>query len=291
MKCRLCDRPTAAGSGKLCFDCTKALHRARGASQRKLASSPTERVETAGAIDLPLAVAPPSAAASSAKRRTALGRDWRRGHRSRLVRPARVRRAHGAEPSSIACPQRQRNPPRPNPRRPRPHRRAFVDGARKCRRRCQRSGPDPRTRPTRQSPRCPPPPSRARTGTKRESANQDTKPSPPSASVAAKRRAAGTRTAPTARSSEHRAGACGRHPGPRRRDGKVRQGESGSEVHLRAEDVSRVLRGQVGQGSPLHAQHRKQSLSVKPRRGAALSTARPAPPRPAEAAASAAAAG
>ena len=72
MKCRLCDRPTAAGSGKLCFDCTKALHRARGASQRKLGSPQTERAETAAAIDLPLAVPPPSAAASSAKRRAAL---------------------------------------------------------------------------------------------------------------------------------------------------------------------------------------------------------------------------
>ena len=71
MKCRLCDRPTAAGSGKLCFDCTKALHRARGATQRKLALSQTDRVERAAAIDLPLAAAPPKAAASSAKRRAA----------------------------------------------------------------------------------------------------------------------------------------------------------------------------------------------------------------------------
>jgi hypothetical protein len=69
MKCRLCDRPTAAGSGKLCFDCTKALHRARGATQRKLASAQTKRVERAAAIDLPLTDAPPSAAAPSAKRR------------------------------------------------------------------------------------------------------------------------------------------------------------------------------------------------------------------------------
>ena len=32
MKCRLCDRPTTPGTGKLCLDCTKALHRARAGS-------------------------------------------------------------------------------------------------------------------------------------------------------------------------------------------------------------------------------------------------------------------
>jgi len=32
MKCRLCDRPTAAGRGRLCADCAKALQRARGAA-------------------------------------------------------------------------------------------------------------------------------------------------------------------------------------------------------------------------------------------------------------------
>lgn len=57
MKCRLCDRPTPVGNGKLCLDCTKALHRARGATARKLASSQTEPV-TASAIDLPLAAVP-----------------------------------------------------------------------------------------------------------------------------------------------------------------------------------------------------------------------------------------
>jgi hypothetical protein len=39
MKCRLCDRPTAAGSGKLCADCSKALKRAR-ARAAALRSSP-----------------------------------------------------------------------------------------------------------------------------------------------------------------------------------------------------------------------------------------------------------
>ena len=44
MKCRLCDRPTTAGSGKLCLECTKALHRARartGTPRRALGAPPT----------------------------------------------------------------------------------------------------------------------------------------------------------------------------------------------------------------------------------------------------------
>ena len=47
MKCRLCDRPTTPGTGKLCLDCTKALHRARASSPavRKLSMSPPVQAE------------------------------------------------------------------------------------------------------------------------------------------------------------------------------------------------------------------------------------------------------
>ena len=60
MKCRLCDRPTAAGTGKLCTDCAKALQRARGAALGKLPPSPAP--EMAAATPITLSVAPPSAA-------------------------------------------------------------------------------------------------------------------------------------------------------------------------------------------------------------------------------------
>lgn len=71
MKCRLCDRATAPGGGKLCFDCTKALNRARGATLRKLASAQTERTGTSAAINLPLTVDRPAPPASPAGRRAA----------------------------------------------------------------------------------------------------------------------------------------------------------------------------------------------------------------------------
>ena len=57
MKCRLCDRPTATGAGKLCPDCAKALQRARGATLRKLATLEPEGAVSAAAVDSPPAVA------------------------------------------------------------------------------------------------------------------------------------------------------------------------------------------------------------------------------------------
>jgi len=185
MKCRLCDRPTAAGSGKLCFDCTKALHRARGASQRKLASSPTERVETAGAIDLPLAVAPPSAAASSAKRRAtwaaigvaAIALAWF-GERE-FAGP------NGAEPKIVdRLPSASAQPPASEPAPAKtpieePSWTALGNAADDA------NGPAGSKDPANAAkPQMSAAVLGARTGTKKaKSANQDTKPSPPSASV------------------------------------------------------------------------------------------------------------
>jgi hypothetical protein len=59
MKCRLCDRPTAAGSGKLCADCSKALQRARGAALRKVEPAMTIGGAASAAAPITLTVAPP----------------------------------------------------------------------------------------------------------------------------------------------------------------------------------------------------------------------------------------
>jgi hypothetical protein len=59
MKCRLCDRPTAAGSSKLCADCAKALQRARGAALRKLEPATTLADGGFPAAPIALGIAPP----------------------------------------------------------------------------------------------------------------------------------------------------------------------------------------------------------------------------------------
>jgi len=60
MKCRLCDRPTTPGSGKLCLDCTKALHRARAgpASARKEPASPPAQADELATIGPALTPSP-----------------------------------------------------------------------------------------------------------------------------------------------------------------------------------------------------------------------------------------
>ena len=68
MKCRLCDRPTAAGTGKLCRDCAKALHRARGAALGKLAPGADVSAQTTRATPITLTVTPPEAAAPRSNR-------------------------------------------------------------------------------------------------------------------------------------------------------------------------------------------------------------------------------
>ena len=59
MKCRLCDRPTAAGSGKLCADCAKALQRARGAAQRNVEPATTTAGAARAGAPITLTIAPP----------------------------------------------------------------------------------------------------------------------------------------------------------------------------------------------------------------------------------------
>lgn len=59
MKCRLCDRPTAAGSGKLCADCAKALQRARGAALRKLEPATIPAGAASAAAPITLTGTPP----------------------------------------------------------------------------------------------------------------------------------------------------------------------------------------------------------------------------------------
>ena len=56
MKCRLCDRPTATGSAKLCADCAKALQRARGAALARISAAATMAAEPAAAPSITLAV-------------------------------------------------------------------------------------------------------------------------------------------------------------------------------------------------------------------------------------------
>ncbi len=75
MKCRLCDRPTAAGTGKLCLDCTKALHaRARrSAAMRKPPTSPPDQVEAVAAIDAPPSPRPTSVAGARSATARRLG--------------------------------------------------------------------------------------------------------------------------------------------------------------------------------------------------------------------------
>jgi hypothetical protein len=63
MKCRLCDRPTAAGTGKLCADCAKALHRARGAALSKLPPAAAAAAGPTRATPITLTVTPTDAAA------------------------------------------------------------------------------------------------------------------------------------------------------------------------------------------------------------------------------------
>ena len=64
MKCRLCDRPTTVGTGKLCFDCTKSLHRARARSAKvrktSVSASPAAYGEGMAAMGGALALGPMS---------------------------------------------------------------------------------------------------------------------------------------------------------------------------------------------------------------------------------------
>lgn len=63
MKCRLCDRPTTPGTGKLCFDCTKSLHRARARSATvRRASAPPVHGAGMAAAGGALAIGPTSIA-------------------------------------------------------------------------------------------------------------------------------------------------------------------------------------------------------------------------------------
>jgi hypothetical protein len=62
MKCRLCDRPTVAGTGKLCADCAKALQRARGAALRNLEPATTIAGAARAAAPITLTVARPERA-------------------------------------------------------------------------------------------------------------------------------------------------------------------------------------------------------------------------------------
>jgi hypothetical protein len=68
MKCRLCDRPTAAGTGKLCADCAKALRRARGAALSKLPHGAAVAAEPTRAPPITLTVGAPAAAAPRSNR-------------------------------------------------------------------------------------------------------------------------------------------------------------------------------------------------------------------------------
>ena len=70
MKCRLCERPTTPGTGKLCLDCTKALHRARAGtpSVRKPPTSPTAQAEGMAITGRPLTVTPTSVLAPGWRR-------------------------------------------------------------------------------------------------------------------------------------------------------------------------------------------------------------------------------
>lgn len=70
MKCRLCDRPTAAGTGKLCADCAKALQRARGAALSKL--PPAAVVAAAATRPLPITLTLPKPAAAAPRSNRAL---------------------------------------------------------------------------------------------------------------------------------------------------------------------------------------------------------------------------
>jgi len=70
MKCRLCDRPTTPGTGKLCLDCTKALHRARASSPaaRKLSMSPPVQAKAMATMGPPLTLATTSVLAPGWRR-------------------------------------------------------------------------------------------------------------------------------------------------------------------------------------------------------------------------------
>ena len=68
MKCRLCDRPTAAGSGKLCADCAKALQRARGAALGRMSAVATMGAEHAPAPSINLTVMSPGTAPTRSAR-------------------------------------------------------------------------------------------------------------------------------------------------------------------------------------------------------------------------------
>ena len=69
MKCRLCDRPTATGTGKLCTDCAKALRRARGAALAKLGPATSPAAELASAAPITFAITPPAPVARQGHRR------------------------------------------------------------------------------------------------------------------------------------------------------------------------------------------------------------------------------
>ena len=73
MKCRLCDRPTTPGTGKLCLDCTKALHRARAGSAavRKQPASPPVEPEAMATTSPPLTTTPASVLAPGWRRHRA----------------------------------------------------------------------------------------------------------------------------------------------------------------------------------------------------------------------------
>ena len=74
MKCRLCDRPTTPGTGKLCLDCTKALHRARAGSaavRKQPAASPPFEPEAMATTSLPLTISPASLLAPGWRRHRA----------------------------------------------------------------------------------------------------------------------------------------------------------------------------------------------------------------------------
>ena len=73
MKCRLCDRPTTPGTGKLCLDCTKALHRARASSPavRKLSMSPPVQAKAMATMGPPLTLATTSVLAPGWRRYSA----------------------------------------------------------------------------------------------------------------------------------------------------------------------------------------------------------------------------
>ena len=66
MKCRLCDRPAATGTGKLCTDCGKALRRARGVSLSRL--PPLAAVQPMAATPISLTCPEPPAGVPRANR-------------------------------------------------------------------------------------------------------------------------------------------------------------------------------------------------------------------------------